>query len=163
MIITALGLLTTASIGVAGQTNGQVTTLPSTYEGLTPHELSSNVRSTENITNGTTGTTSTEGEQTSGNISSASPLLSFSEYSNSKYGFEIQYPSDWQIISIANGSLSSSITGTSTDVIVRIRSPPDPQNGTQDLVTISVENISAASPQQANGNLTAYDYAAPII
>ena len=104
-------------------------------------------------------------QQTSGNISSASSLLSFSEYNNSKYGFKIQYPSDWQVISIANDSLSSSsITGTPSDVIVRIRSPSDQQHGIQDLLTISVQNISAvSSSQQSNGNLTAYDYAATII
>jgi hypothetical protein len=106
-------------------------------------------------------------QQTSGNISSASSLLSFSEYNNSKYGFKIQYPSDWQVISIANDSLSSSssfITGTPSDVIVRIGSPPDQQKGIQDLLTISAQNISAvSSSQQSNGNLTAYDYAATIM
>jgi hypothetical protein len=54
-------LLTAASISLVGQTNGQVTTLPSPSEGSTPNELSSNVRSTEIITNGTTGTGRTEG------------------------------------------------------------------------------------------------------
>jgi hypothetical protein len=101
-------------------------------------------------------------QQTSGNISGVSSL-SLSEYNNSKYGFRIQYPSDWQVISIANSSLSSSFTGTPSEVIARIRSPSGLQQGTQDLVTISVENLSAASHQQANDNLSAYDYAAPII
>jgi hypothetical protein len=58
LIITAVALLTAASIG---QTDGQVTTLPSTSEGPTPHELSSNIQSTEIITNGTTDTSRTEG------------------------------------------------------------------------------------------------------
>jgi hypothetical protein len=101
-------------------------------------------------------------QQASENISSASSL-SISEYNNSKHGFKIQYPSDWEVISIANGSLPSSVTGTPTDVIARIRSPSDLQHGTQDLVTISVENLRAAPSQHANENLTAYDYAAPII
>jgi hypothetical protein len=65
MIITALGLLTAASIGVVGQTNGQVTILPSPSEGPTPNELPSNVRSTEIITNGTTGISRTEGHKCS--------------------------------------------------------------------------------------------------
>ena len=33
----------------------------------------------------------------------------------------------------------------------------------QGLVTVGVENISAAHSRQAIGNLTAYDYAAPVI
>ena len=37
------------------------------------------------------------------------------------------------------------------------------QQGMKGLVTVGVENISAAHSQQAIGNLTAYDYAAPVI
>ena len=106
-------------------------------------------------------------QQSSGNMSSSpssTSLPPFSEYNNSKYGFKIQYPSNWQVNSTANDSLSSpAITGASTDVIASITSPSDLQRGRQGLVTISVENLSKAASQQANGNLTAYDYAAPII
>ena len=102
-------------------------------------------------------------ENMSSSLSSAS-LAPFSEYNNSKYGFKIQYPSDWKVNSTANDSLSSPpITGASTDVVASIASPSDLQRGRQGLVTISVENLSKAASQQANGNLTAYDYAAPII
>ena len=95
---------------------------------------------------------------------SSTSLAPFSEYNNSKYGFKIQYPSDWKVNSTANDSLSSPpITGASTDVVANITSPSDLQRGRQGLVTISVENLSKAASQQANGNLTAYDYAAPII
>ena len=98
-------------------------------------------------------------ENMSSSLSSAS-LAPFSEYNNSKYGFKIQYPSDWKVNSTANDSLSSPpITGASTDVVASITSPSDLQRGRQGLVTISVENLSKAASQQANGNLTAYDYA----
>ena len=106
-------------------------------------------------------------QQSSENMSSSlssTSLPPFSEYNNSKYGFKIQYPSDWKVNSTANDSLSSpAITGASTDVVASITSPSDLQRGRQGLVTISVENLSKAASQQANGNLTAYDYAAPII
>ena len=106
-------------------------------------------------------------QQSSENMSSSLSSISlppFSEYNNSKYGFKIQYPSDWKVNSTANDSLSSpAITGASTDVVASITSPSDLQRGRQGLVTISVENLSEAASQQANGNLTAYDYAAPII
>ena len=106
-------------------------------------------------------------QQSSENMSSSlssTSLPPFSEYNNSKYGFKIQYPSDWKANSTANDSLSSpAITGASTDVVASITSPSDLQRGRQGLVTISVENLSKAASQQANGNLTAYDYAAPII
>ena len=95
---------------------------------------------------------------------SSTSLSPFFEYNNSKYGFKIQYPSDWKVNSTANNSRSSPpITGSSTDVVANITSPSDLQRGRQGLVTISVENLSKAASQQANGNLTAYDYAAPII
>ena len=106
-------------------------------------------------------------QQSSENMSSSLSSISlppFSEYNNSKYGFKIQYPSDWKVNSTANDSLSSpAITGASTDVVASITSPSDLQRGRQGLVTISVENSSEAASQQANGNLTAYDYAAPTI
>ena len=99
----------------------------------------------------------------SSSVSSTS-LAPFSEYNNSKYGFKIQYPSDWKVNSTANDSLSSQpITGASTDVVANITSPSDLQRGRQGLVTISVENLSKGASQQENGNLTVYDYAAPII
>ena len=102
-------------------------------------------------------------ENMSSSVSSTS-LPHFSEYNNSKYGFKIQYPSDWKVNSTANVSLSSPlITGASTDVVASITSPSDLQRGRQGLVTIGVENLSEGASQQANGNLTAYDYAAPII
>ena len=102
-------------------------------------------------------------ENMSSSVSSTS-LAPFSEYNNSKYGFKIQYPSDWKVNSTANDSLSSQpITGASTDVVANITSPSDLQRGRQGLVTISVENLSKAASQQENGNLTVYDYAAPII
>ena len=106
-------------------------------------------------------------QQSSENMSSSlssTSLSPFFEYNNSKYGFKIQYPSDWKVNSTANNSRSSPpITGSSTDVVANITSPSDLQRGRQGLVTISVENLSKAASQQANGNLTAYDYAAPII
>ena len=102
-------------------------------------------------------------QQLSGNLSLPPSSQSFSEYNNSKYGFKVQYPSNWQVISHANNSASSSNTSTPSDVIVRITSPSDMRQGMQGLVTVGVENISAAPSQQANGNLTAYDYAAPVI
>ena len=101
--------------------------------------------------------------QSSGNMSSSPSSQSFSEYNNSKYGFKVQYPSNWQVISHANSSVSPSIISYPSDVIVRITSPSDMQQGMQGLVTVGVENISAAHSQQAIGNLTAYDYAAPVI
>jgi hypothetical protein len=109
------------------------------------------------------GTLQQSSENMSSSLSSTS-LPPFSEYNNSKYGFKIQYPSDWKVNSTANDSLSSPpITGASTDVVASITSPSDLQRERQGLVTISVENLSEAASQQANGNLTAYDYAAPII
>ena len=106
-------------------------------------------------------------QQSSENMSSSlssTSLPPFSEYNNSKYGFKIQYPSNWKVNSTANDSISSlPITGASTDVLASITSPSDLQRGRQNLVTISVENLSKATSQHANGNLTAYDYAAPII
>ena len=102
-------------------------------------------------------------QKSSGNMSSSPSSQSFSEYNNSKYGFKVQYPSNWQVISHANSSVSPSITSTPSDVIVRITSPSDMQQGMKGLVTVGVENISAAHSQQAIGNLTAYDYAAPVI
>jgi hypothetical protein len=62
--------------------------------------------------------------------------LSFSEYNNSRYGFGIQYPSDWQVVSIPNSSLSPPITGNATEVIAQIKSPFDLQERTDDLVTL---------------------------
>jgi hypothetical protein len=101
-------------------------------------------------------------QQTSGNISlMSSPSLS--EYNNSRYGFGFQYPSDWQEASIANSSLTPSVTENTTEVIARIKSPFDPVEKTEVLVTISVENLSDTSPQQEIRNLSAYDYVAPLI
>ena len=89
---------------------------------------------------------------------SSTSLPPFSEYNNSKYGFKIQYPSDWKVNSTANDSLSSPpITGASTDAVASIASSSDLQRGRQGLVTISVENLSEGASQQANGNLTAYE------
>ena len=88
-------------------------------------------------------------QQSSENMSSSlssTSLPPFSEYNNSKYGFKIQYPSDWKVNSTANDSLSSlAITGASTDVVASITSPSDLQLGRQGLVTISVENLSKGS------------------
>ena len=92
-----------------------------------------------------------------------SSSLSFSEYNNSRYGFRIQYPSDWQVIPIPNSSLSPPITENNTEVIARIKSPLDPQERMEDLVTVRVENLSATSSEQGNRSLSAYDYAAPVI
>ena len=91
--------------------------------------------------------------QSSENISSSlssTSLAPLFEYNNSKYGFKIQYPSDWKVNSTVNDSLSSPpITGASTDVVANITSPSDLQRGRQGLVTVSVENLSeAASSKQ---------------
>ena len=181
MAIIAVAMLTTTWIALVGQINGQVFTSSSLSEEPTFNKLLSNIRSTELIANGTTeqteGNNNISNEQTlqvpgalrqsSENISSSlssTSLAPLFEYNNSKYGFKIQYPSDWKVNSTANDSLSSPpITGASTDVVANITSPSDLQRGRQGLVTVSVENLSEAASQQANGNLTAYDYAAPII
>lgn len=101
-------------------------------------------------------------QQPSGNISLGSSL-SFSEYNNSRYGFKIQYPSNWQLVSITNSSVLPSISDNTTEIIARFKSPFDPQERMEDLVTISVENLSATSSQRGIRNLSAYDYAAPLI
>ena len=181
MAIIAVAMLTTTWIALVGQINGQVFTSSSLSEEPTFNKLLSNIRSTELIANGTTeqteGNNNISNEQTlqvpgalrqsSENISSSlssTSLAPLFEYNNSKYGFKIQYPSDWKVNSTVNDSLSSPpITGASTDVVANITSPSDLQRGRQGLVTVSVENLSEAASQQANGNLTAYDYAAPII
>ena len=101
-------------------------------------------------------------QQPSGNISLGSSL-SFSEYNNSRYGFKVQYPSNWQVVSITNSSVLPSITNNTTEIIARFKSPFDPQERTEDVVTISVENLSATSSQRGIRNLSVYDYAAPLI
>ncbi|MGB7632682.1 MAG: hypothetical protein WBL68_03070, partial [Nitrososphaeraceae archaeon] len=101
-------------------------------------------------------------QQPSGNISLGSSL-SFSEYNNSRYGFKVQYPSNWQLVSITNSSVLPSITNNTTEIIARFKSPFDPQERTEDVVTISVENLSATSSQRGIRNLSVYDYAAPLI
>ena len=57
-------------------------------------------------------------QKSSGNMSSSPSSQSFSEYNNSKYGFKVQYPSNWQVISHTNSSLFPSINCTSSDVMV---------------------------------------------
>lgn len=101
-------------------------------------------------------------QQPSGNISLGS-LLSFSEYNNSRYGFKVQYPSNWQVVSITNSSVLPSITNNTTEIIARFKSPFDPQERIEDVLTISVENLSATSSQRGIRNLSVYDYAAPLI
>ena len=101
-------------------------------------------------------------QQPSGNISLGSSL-SFSEYNNSRYGFKVHYPSNWQLVSITNSSVLPSITNNTTEIIARFKSPFDPQERTEDVVTISVENLSATSSQRGIRNLSVYDYAAPLI
>ncbi|MGB7663519.1 MAG: FxLYD domain-containing protein [Nitrososphaeraceae archaeon] len=101
-------------------------------------------------------------QQPSGNISLGS-LLSFSEYNNSRYGFKVQYPSNWQVVSITNSSVLPSITNNTTEIIARFKSPFDPQERIEDVLTISVENLSATSSQRGIRNPSVYDYAAPLI
>lgn len=105
----------------------------------------------------------TDPAQKSSENDSSMSSMSFSEYNNSRYGFRLKYPSDWQVVSIPNSSLSSPITENTSEVIAQIKSPFDSQERTEDLVTIGVENLSNISSEQGNRNLSAYDYAAPVI